>query len=213
MYEKQMNDAFPHDFVEKEAEALQERSRIVRLAVIADDDSFSLPTTALSADILLSLGDVHPSSVERAANFFIPERVFAVRGNHDSPYIHWPHWMEHIHGRIVEAFGLRFGGLDGCWRYKKKGSFLFTQEEAHSVMQSMASVDVLISHNSPALYHERDNGPHQGFEAITEYIDLHAPTLVLHGHQHLNMQTRRGQTLIVGVWGCKMFELNSLSKM
>ena len=190
-----------------------ERRRIVRMAVIADDDSSSLPTTALSADILLSLGDVHPSTVERAANFFRPKRVFAVRGNHDSPYIDWPHWVEHIHGRSVEVFGLRFGGLDGCWRYKKTGSFLFTQEEAHSVMQAMPHVDVLISHNSPALYHERDNGPHQGFEAITEYIDLHAPTLVLHGHQHLNMQTRRGQTLIAGVWGCKIFELNVLAKI
>lgn len=186
---------------------MREGIRVVRLAVIADEDSLSLPSEPISADILLSLGDIYPATVERAVNFFMPERVLSVRGNHDSPYATWPRWMELLHGKTVEAFGVRFGGLDGCWRYKKTGSFLFTQEEAHSVMRSMPPVDVLISHNSPALYHERDHEIHQGFEALTEYIDRHAPTLVLHGHQHFNKQTRRGRTLIAGVWGCRVFEL------
>ena len=160
----------------------------ILMAVIADEDSLILPAEPITADILLSLGDIHPSTVERAADFFMPERVFAVRGNHDSPYTPLPRWVDCLHGRTAEAFGLRFGGLDGCWRYKNTGSFLFTQEEARSVMQNLPPVDVLISHNSPASYHERDSGPHQGFEAITEYIDRHAPGLVLHGHQHINLK-------------------------
>lgn len=182
--------------------------RPLRLAVIADDDNIVLPSTSYHVDVLLSLGDVHPFTVERVANFFMPDRILAVSGNHDSPYTHWPHWVEHVHGRIVEAFGLRFGGLDGCWRYKKTGAFLFTQEEARSVMQSMPPADVLISHNSPAGYHERDRVTHQGFESLTEYVDRYAPALLLHGHQHLDVQTRRKGTLIAGVWGLRLFELS-----
>ena len=199
-------------FTNKEADALQECRHIVRLVVIADDDNLSLPSEPISADILLSLGDIHSATIERAADFFMPERVLAVRGNHESPCVPLPRWVEYLHGRTVEAFGLRFGGIDGCWRYKKTGSFLYTQEEARSVLQALSPVDVLISHNSPASYHERDDGPHQGFEAITEYIDLHTPALALHGHQHINAQTRRGTTLIAGVWGWAVFELRKNSK-
>ena len=193
--------------LKKEAEAVQECGHIVRLAVIADEDSLSLPSEPIFADILISLGDIHPATIERAADCFMPERVLAVRGNHDSLCVPLPRWVEFMHGRTVEAFGFRFGGIDGCWRYKKTGSFLFTQEEARTVMQTIPPVDVLISHNSPASYHERDRGSHQGFEAITEYIDRYTPTLVLHGHQHINAQIRRGTTLIAGVWGWVMFEL------
>ena len=191
---------------------MTEYGHSVRMAVIADEDSLILPADPITADILLSLGDIHPVTMERAADFFMPERVFAVRGNHDSPCAKWPRWVECLHGRTVEAFGLCFGGIDGCWRYKKTGSFLYTQEEARAVMQTLPPVDVLISHNSPASYHERDDGPHQGFEAITEYIDRYTPTLVLHGHQHINAQTRRGTTLIAGVWGWAVFELRKNSK-
>lgn len=192
---------------------MQDYSRAVRLAVIADEDSLTLPAEPIFADVLLSLGDIHPFTVERAADFFMPECVFAVHGNHDSPYTPWPRWMECLHGRTVEAFGLRFGGMDGCWRYKKTGAFLFTQEEARTVMQTLPPVDVLISHNSPASCHERDGGPHRGFEAITEYIDRHAPALVLHGHQHINAQVRRGKTLIAGVLGWALFELSPQNRL
>ena len=50
---------------------MQECRHIVRLAVIADDDNLSLPSDPISADILLSLGDIHPATIERAADFFM----------------------------------------------------------------------------------------------------------------------------------------------
>lgn len=178
----------------------------LRLAVIADDDFMRLPENIRPADILLSLGDVHPHTVARAVRLFRPQRTFVVHGNHDIPGP-WPEGMEDLHGRSARAFGLTFAGLCGSLRYKSTPGFMLTQEKARAVMMRLPAVDVLISHNSPAGYHEQDDFAHQGFQAVTEYIDRHAPALVLHGHQHVNAVSRRGRTLIAGVFGCRVFEL------
>ena len=177
------------------------------MLVIADDDAIEVPSKSFQVDILVSLGDIHVQTVERIADFCMPERVFAVRGNHDVSSLQWPIWMEDLHGRTEHAHGFKFAGMGGCWRYKNSGAFLFSQDEARSVLKGMPAVDVLISHNSPASYHERDDDVHQGFQAITEYIDRCTPRFVLHGHQHVNNISKRNSTIIIGCYRMCMIEI------
>jgi hypothetical protein len=48
---------------------------------------------------------------------------------------------------------------------------------------------------------------HQGFEAFLPYLDRARPTLMIHGHQHLDLSTVRGSTTILGVYGETMIRL------
>jgi Icc-related predicted phosphoesterase len=69
--------------------------------------------------------------------------------------------------------------------------------------------DIIISHNSPAGTHDRPDGVHDGYEALTSHIFRERPAYLFHGHQHVNKTTRVGNTLVVGVYGAAVFDLYS----
>ena len=84
---------------------------------------------------------------------------------------------------------------------------MYTQNEAHQLLENFPAVDIFISHNSPRGIHERDTGIHQGFDA--DYIDKFQPAYFLHGHQHCRDISYRGRTCIMGVYGEKYFQIPS----
>ena len=84
---------------------------------------------------------------------------------------------------------------------------MYTQEQIHELMADFPAVDVFIAHNSPRGVHERDAGIHQGFDAFLDYIDRIQPRYFLHGHQHCERISYRGQTCIIGVYGEKEIKL------
>jgi Icc-related predicted phosphoesterase len=84
---------------------------------------------------------------------------------------------------------------------------MYTQDEAHQLLQNFPAVDVFIAHNSPSGIHERDTVIHQGFDAFIEYIDRAQPAYFLHGHQHCREISYRGRTCIMGFYGEKNFTL------
>ena len=75
------------------------------------------------------------------------------------------------------------------------------------MLRDFPRVDVFVAHNSPARIHERDADVHQGFEAFLDYIDRMQPAYFIHGHQHMNQVTRRGETTVVGVFGEALLDL------
>jgi Icc-related predicted phosphoesterase len=125
----------------------------------------------------------------------------AVKGNHDLPSAFAPP-IEDLHLQVVTLpNGLRIGGFNGSWRYKPRGNFLYSQDEAAVLTGQLPPVDILVSHNSPQGVHERDGDTHQGFVALSDYIRRHKPRLVIHGHQHVSRETVVGGTRVVGVFG------------
>ena len=42
---------------------------------------------------------------------------------------------------------------------------------------------------------------------LTAYIHRAAPRLVIHGHQHVDVETERGRTRIIGVHGVRRVDL------
>ena len=86
---------------------------------------------------------------------------------------------------------------------------MYTQDEAHQLLENFLAVDIFISHNSPRGIHERDTGIHQGFDAFLDYIDKFQPAYFLHGHQHCRDISYRGRTCIMGVYGEKNLQIPS----
>lgn len=167
---------------------------------IADDDGLIGQLDVGPVDLLISLGDIWDSTIDKAYAKYQPRKTFAVRGNHDadapfSPYI------TPLHYTIEHFGGLTFGGFGGSWRYKPRGHHLYDQDEVVKVLRSFPRVDVFVAHNSPRGYYERDDDVHQGFEGFHDYILRAKPKYFLHGHQHLNERSIIGATTLIGVFG------------
>ncbi len=177
----------------------------MKLLVLADIDDLRWPGGSGRADALLALGDIGDDVILQAAAAWQTPAVFAVRGNHDSD-APFPPPIADLHLRTAELGGLRFGGLNGCWQYKPRGSFLYYQEEAEAFLEAFPPVDVFISHNSPRRVHDREDGVHTGFSALNAYIERVQPRLLLHGHQHQARETRVGATRVIGVFGWSVIE-------
>ena len=183
-------------------------SQKMRVVVIADDDSLVGKMMNVSADVLMSVGDLWDSTIATAQERYNCGAVVAVKGNHDSA-APFAEEIDELHLQVVEHHGIRFGGFGGSWKYKPRGHHMFEQSEVDEALRSFPAVDVFVAHNSPAGYHERDIDVHQGFEAFTEYIDRTNPSYFIHGHQHINEISMRKETLIIGVFGEAVINLPS----
>ena len=108
---------------------------------------------------------------------------------------------------VQEFNGFTFGGLNGSWRYKSKGPYLHDQIEVCKYMSAFPAVDILIAHNSPRGIHDRDDGIHEGFDGLNNYIIEHKPKYLFHGHQHVNQETECDGTRVICVYGFKVMEI------
>ncbi len=119
----------------------------------------------------------------------------------------FPPQITNLHLRVEDFMGLRLGGLNGAFRYKPKGHFLYEQWEVDRFLSLFPRVDIFLSHNSPSGIHDKEDGVHCGFSGLKAYIERMKPRLLIHGHQHLNCDTQFGGTRIVGVCGYRLMEI------
>ena len=68
-------------------------------------------------------------------------------------------------------------------------------------------MDIFVSHNSPKGIHDRDDYVHVGFEGLNIYIERTSPQFLIHGHQHVNTQSRLAETEVVGVFGHNVLKI------
>ena len=178
----------------------------MKLLIIADIGDFRWEHGEGQADVVLSCGDVADRVILEAARAHACRTIFAVKGNHDTNAAFADPIVD-LHLQVREYRGLTFGGLNGAWRYKPRGHFLYDQDEVEDLLRTFPPVHVLLSHNSPQRIHERDDEAHVGFEALNSYIRRALPRLVIHGHQHADRETMLEDTRIVGVFGHKQMEI------
>ena len=74
-------------------------------------------------------------------------------------------------------------------------------------MSAFPPVDILISHNSPRGIHDRNDGIHEGFDGLTNYILEHKPKFLFHGHQHYEQESLMEGTRVICVYGSKLMEI------
>lgn len=177
----------------------------MNVLILADMDDLHWKQGRGQADLILSCGDLFDQVILEAAEAFACPMILAVKGNHDRQDPFSPPIID-LHLQAKEVGGLKFGGLNGSWRYKP-GPFHYEQRQVHSSLSDFPAVDVFLSHNSPKGIHEVDETIHQGFEGLLAYVAKVQPRLLIHGHQHQNQETRIGRTSILGVYGHRLLSL------
>ena len=178
----------------------------MRILVLSDIQDFHWKHGAGQADLILSCGDVSDQVILEAAEAYGCSTVFAVKGNHDRN-IPFPEPIVDIHLHVQEIDDLKFGGLNGSWKYKPRGHFLYEQREVTGFLSSFPPVNVFLSHNSPRGIHDQEDEVHFGFEGLSAYIQRTKPRVVIHGHQHVNRESQLDFTRIIGVFGHKVIEV------
>ena len=181
----------------------------MRLLVIADIEDLSWKHGAGEADILLSCGDVSDHVILEAADAFKCRAIFAVKGNHDSPDP-FPRPIVDLHRFRKYCMGVNFGGLNGAWKYKPRGLYLYDQSEVEGYLAIFPGTDIFISHNSPRGIHDRSDGIHTGFDGLTSYIARAKPKILVHGHHHVNMESMFSETKVIGVHGWRKIQYSGL---
>ena len=178
----------------------------MKLLILADIDDFQWKHGVGQADVLLSCGDVSDEVILEAAQAYRCALILAVKGNHDSksPFLK-P--IADLHLQIREHGGISFGGMNGSWRYKPRGHFLYSQAEVQGFLAAFPPVDIFLSHNSPREIHDQNDDVHYGFEALNTYIKRVKPRILIHGHQHTNMESHVEGTRIISVYGHRLIEI------
>jgi Icc-related predicted phosphoesterase len=97
-------------------------------------------------------------------------------------------------------------------RYRP-GAHQYTQEQAEQLVRELPPADVLVAHSPPfGVNDEPDDPPHVGFRALRDWVERHAPRLLLHGHTMPDPRTRTcrlGETRVVWVRGVELVELDA----
>jgi len=182
----------------------------MKILAIADIADLRWQHGTGKADVLLSCGDVVEPVIIEAAQAYGCDAILAVKGNHDLPTPFSPPIVD-LHCRLYEHRGISFGGLNGSWKYKPRGHFLYKQKEVEEMLAAFPRVDIFLSHNSPQGVHDKADGIHHGFSGLSTYIAGAQPGVVTHGHQHLDKTTKRNRTQIVGVYQHKIIEIQEHS--
>jgi uncharacterized protein len=102
---------------------------------------------------------------------------------------------------------MSFGGLNGSWKYKPRGHFLYEQLEVTHWLSGFPAVNIFVSHNSPRYIHDQEDEVHCGFHGLRRYIERTQPRLLIHGHQHRNVETMISNTRVIGVYGWKLLRV------
>lgn len=92
-----------------------------------------------------------------------------------------------LHGTGVTIQSVPFFGLGGSIPVTPFGewSYDFTEEEAATLLIACPPQAILVSHSPPYRVLDRaSNGKHLGSTTVREFIDTHAPRLVVCGHIH-----------------------------
>lgn len=157
-----------------------------------------------NVELIVTLGDLTREDILGLAQVRHVPKI-GVYGNHDSGRYMPELGIMNIHRKIWDFAGLRFGGFEGCVRYKDNPeAIMYTQQEAKKLMVGYPAVDVFISHCPPKGINDEDSVAHQGFDALREYMDLVHPKLWLHGHTYPDEETvqkQHGTTRIEYVFG------------
>jgi Icc-related predicted phosphoesterase len=183
----------------------------MRLLALADcpphADPLELARQA-HVDAVVCLGDLDPAWIESLDRVKVPK--LGVYGNHDDDYME-AFGIENLHLKRESLHGSSFCGFEGCVRYKPSGERQYTQKQAEKLAARLPAADVLLCHCPPYGVNDDPEDPaHIGFHALREWVDVHHPKVILHGHTHPipgMVMKRLDGTRVVYVKGAKVIDL------
>lgn len=160
--------------------------------------------------LVITLGDLTREDILGLAYVTAIPKI-GVYGNHDSGTYMSELGIADMHLKVWDYQGLRFGGFQGCVRYKENpDAIMYMQDEAKRMMQGFPKVNVFLSHCPPRGINDEEEVAHQGFKALRQYLDEKKPAVWLHGHTYPTEDTvvrQHGATRIEYVFGHRILEL------
>lgn len=178
--------------------------RILHYSDRRSDDFLSLYE---QAEVLVTTGDLFHFDfygLEEKAN---KKPAFGVYGNHDSGRYFEGLGITDLHNKVVEFRGLKWGGFQGCLKYKDADAPMFTEAEAKSFADTFPYVDVLLLHAGPrGMLDDPSDSVHAGSENMARYILEKKPRLVFLGHQYSNGSMALGPTKLYRTFGARLIE-------
>lgn len=161
-------------------------------------------------ELIITLGDLTREDILQLEQITAIPKI-GVYGNHDSGTYMPELGIWDMHLKIWDFQGLRFGGFQGCVRYKENpDAIMYTQEEASQMMANFPKVDVFLCHCPPLGINDEEEVAHQGFQALRDYIDREQPRILLHGHTYPRDETvvkQYGSTRIEYIYEYKVISL------
>ena len=143
-----------------------------------------------SIELIITLGDLTREDILGLEQVHQIPKI-GVYGNHDSGNYMTELGIQDMHLKTWDYQGLKFGGFQGCVRYKENpDAIMYTQEEAANMMAGFPYVDVFLSHCPPyGINDEPDEISHQGLIGLRKYLDEQKPKVWLHGHTYPTEET------------------------
>ncbi|MDX1765319.1 MAG: hypothetical protein R3313_00035 [Candidatus Saccharimonadales bacterium] len=136
------------------------------------------------AQLIITLGDLIREDLLSAIPVSNIPKI-GVYGNHDSGNYMPEIGIMDMHLKTWDFGGYRFGGFQGCVRYKPApDAIMYTQEEANQMMANFPPVDIFLAHCPPRGVNDEEEIAHQGFDALRTYVDRFQPRVLLHGHTY-----------------------------
>jgi Icc-related predicted phosphoesterase len=132
------------------------------------------------ADLVVALGNIDLLAL---AQLLSPRKpALCVRGDKDRETTP-PAPFRALDGAGVTFKEWRIAGISGARRLGSGGGFVIDEDEARSILKSMPSCDILISHAPPAGLPLRGRRHIEtGLYAIREYISAHEPIYSFYSH-------------------------------
>lgn len=167
-------------------------------------------------DCIIFLGDIMGSSIRYIINEYKNKPFYGIYGNHDdstlfdtiniiNQLLNKP-TVQNINLMKEEIGNISFTGLEGSVKYKE-GCLGFTQDEAMKL--DIPEADILFSHETGYGFMGVKEQAHEGFHAITRYIEKKKPKYNIFGHHHKNCWFQKENTICIGVYGCSVFDFST----
>ncbi len=191
-------------------------NRDIRLLVIADahgtihfhEDLISEYKDS-NYDLCCILGDVTEYDYEVILKYIPKEKIVALLGNHDKKDVIDKFDLYNLNGNTIVLNGVRIGGIQGSHKYKNEDYPMYTHEESIELLDSMETVDILLSHDKPFTIDTGDN-VHDGLKGITKYIYDRKVPINIHGHLHKSSLTNlKNGTCVKCVYLCELVEIKN----
>lgn len=194
---------------------------IMKIVFISDLENYNLSKLIINVkkikdiDLIITIGDLAPSIIKRLDKEFCNTVKLGVLGNHDNYFDFDNSQFINIDNRIYHYNGFSFVGNEGCLPYNDDTNVFKTNVLVKKGLKPLIQTkpfDFLISHNSPLGIH--DNAidiAHKGYDYLRELIYYENVSFIFHGHQHINKLSKVKNTLVVGIYGCVLFNTETLT--
>lgn len=166
-------------------------------------------------DLVAWLGDNDSYVIKNIKEHLDKVNHIGVLGNYETHDNLTENGILNINRRFIKEQELSFVGFEGCYKEDNDNRWVYGYSQKQSITTAfkLPKADVVLSHTSPMGVNQ--NKPeHPGLIGISDYIKIHKPRLVLHGHQHINKTTLLNNgTLVVGIYGATIVDTDSLAIM